>query len=777
MIFLKALSAGYEKNIDESKIIKYTREIILQLLHFLAASLLSSINEAGAFSPFGVSFVCAVKNRFLISSAFGSGIGYILTQDSTSALKYIAAVLCSAVLIRLTGEFESFKRFRLIPSCTAFLMLFLTSMAVLFAEGINLKAFFIFLGEAGVGFASAYIFAGVSDALSLFDKAGGMRLADAEKSGFLISLILFSLSGIEAGGISPARIILILLLLVTGYVYSQSAAALGIACALVFSLGERFGTAAPIYAAGPLLMGLFPHLGRLAQCFAFAAAYVTGFIFFGGEEDKLPLLAELFAATLIFCIVPEKVYMKLRNILTVKAEPQSINSRRRAVFNKLGSVSSALGDISYCVEAASDLAKTDFAGGTVGFYTSVRDTACADCNIYGYCWEKNFNRTKNSFDEMSEKLKRGEKIRSDSLPDFLNSCCNNKSEIAESFTENYIRYINSKSVADRAEQLRRLTSEQFSGICEMLSEIGDEFSDEIAFDDKLTQEITTSLAEHWNLTVQDTVCTRDSAGRLRIEIHLLQKAEKLRENEFVEMLEAISGVSLSPPVVTQTQESIAVTLCERTRYRIEAAAVRICADGEKECGDSYEGFYDGRGNYFAVLSDGMGTGLRAAVDSSLTSVMTARLLRAGISLACAVRLVNSALLLRSADESLATFDAVKINLYTGKVVFCKAGGGVSFVKRRGKTRSISFPSMPLGILREVNCAEKSVMLGTNDLVMLASDGATEYDTAAVADSFSVSLSESAEEICRRTAECAKRLRKGRHTDDITVITLRVKDNT
>ena len=60
-----------------------------------------------------------------------------------------------------------------------------------------------------------------------------------------------------------------------------------------------------------------------------------------------------------------------------------------------------------------------------------------------------------------------------------------------------------------------------------------------------------------------------------------------------------------------------------------------------------------------ILSDGMGTGPRAALDSAMASGLMARLVKAGFGFQSALRLVNSSLLLKSRDESLATLDIVK----------------------------------------------------------------------------------------------------------------------
>lgn len=133
-----------------------------------------------------------------------------------------------------------------------------------------------------------------------------------------------------------------------------------------------------------------------------------------------------------------------------------------------------------------------------------------------------------------------------------------------------------------------------------------------------------------------------------------------------------------------------------------------------------------------ILSDGMGTGPRAALDSAMASGLMARLVKAGFGFQSALRLVNSSLLLKSRDESLATLDIVKIDLYTGKAVFYKAGAAPSVIRRQnGKLLEIKKAALPAGILRDATFSSCEGQLENGDTVIIASDGAYEYAHNAV----------------------------------------------
>ena len=217
-----------------------------------------------------------------------------------------------------------------------------------------------------------------------------------------------------------------------------------------------------------------------------------------------------------------------------------------------------------------------------------------------------------------------------------------------------------------------------------------------------------------------------------------------------------------------------VRLCEKTAYSVESACSQIPADNEKLCGDTFESFYDGRGNYVVILSDGMGTGPRAALDSAMASGLMARLVKAGFGFQSALRLVNSSLLLKSRDESLATLDIVKIDLYTGKAVFYKAGAAPSVIRRQnGKLLEIKKAALPAGILRDATFSSCEGQLENGDTVIIASDGAYEYAHNAVKEELQSGGAKRASTKAKNISLRAKKAKGKARCDDITVIALNI----
>ena len=228
----------------------------------------------------------------------------------------------------------------------------------------------------------------------------------------------------------------------------------------------------------------------------------------------------------------------------------------------------------------------------------------------------------------------------------------------------------------------------------------------------------------------------------------------------------------NPSIIKSSDETI-LLFWEKTDFTTECIYYQSSSVEGEICGDCFDSFYDGKGNFIAVLSDGMGTGNRAAIDGAMASTMFSRLIVSGFSFPCALRLVNSAMLVKSKDESLATLDILKVNLYTGQATIYKAGATISLLYRQGKISEIKKSAMPIGILRQAEFATVHGGLRSGDMLIMMSDGAAdnnieEIKTYIKENGFSYDLPEKLCAIAK-----ARAIEK---CDDITVAVVKIGIN-
>ena len=129
------------------------------------------------------------------------------------------------------------------------------------------------------------------------------------------------------------------------------------------------------------------------------------------------------------------------------------------------------------------------------------------------------------------------------------------------------------------------------------------------------------------------------------------------------------------------------------------------------------------------------------------------------------------MLVRSGEESLATLDIVKINLFTGEAVFYKAGATHSLAIRHRKLLKIAKPSMPVGILGDIKFETVEMSFADGDFIILMSDGVEEEIFPKWKSILSEAADFSGKELSDRLAKTAHM--NTEEKDDITVVVAKI----
>jgi stage II sporulation protein E len=147
----------------------------------------------------------------------------------------------------------------------------------------------------------------------------------------------------------------------------------------------------------------------------------------------------------------------------------------------------------------------------------------------------------------------------------------------------------------------------------------------------------------------------------------------------------------------------------------------------------------------------------------------ARLIKAGFGYNCSLKILNSSMLFKSTDESLATIDIASIDLYTGMTELYKAGAAPSILRRNGRTGKAESSSLPVGILRDVSFDKAIIKCQTKDIIVLMSDGAVCDGTDWLRAEIECFTDGKAQDLAEHLCMCARRRRTDRHEDDITIL--------
>ena len=165
--------------------------------------------------------------------------------------------------------------------------------------------------------------------------------------------------------------------------------------------------------------------------------------------------------------------------------------------------------------------------------------------------------------------------------------------------------------------------------------------------------------EHERCQLRRVDCYRDRQGRVFLQIDLEPYRVARLELERMSMdLSSVCDCAFALPQkleITETdpsgrqQRAVRLRFCEQAEFTAEFAASQHTCQGCRLCGDACQSFTDRRSVAHIVLSDGMGSGTAAAVDANMTVSLITKLIDAGVSYTAALKIVNSALLVKSGE--------------------------------------------------------------------------------------------------------------------------------
>lgn len=326
-------------------------------------------------------------------------------------------------------------------------------------------------------------------------------------------------------------------------------------------------------------------------------------------------------------------------------------------------------------------------------------------------------------------------------------------------------------INEKTNEIRRVAADQFFSISDMLADLATEFDEAEHFDNIAAGKIRRILSEY-EIYPRNISVIEDKFGRTRIEILTAGGESKFKSKALHTAISKACGRYFSKCTATHFSEYSMITFTEKPNFSLETGFARHSAEGSL-CGDCIKAVNDGKGRSVLIISDGMGKGGRAALDSAMGAGLLSRLLTAGFGFDSALKVVNSALLVKSNDESLATLDCSCIDLFTGKTDIFKAGAPPTYIAKNGKVTKCELSSMPAGILRGIEFAKRTAVLGEGDLLLMVSDGITDPGTEWLAALLTGCEDMTAQETADAVMHEALNITKDIKEDDMSVIAARL----
>ncbi|MBR4123407.1 MAG: SpoIIE family protein phosphatase [Clostridia bacterium] len=751
--------------IENYSIKELTFAVSMHFLAFLGGIITTRAIVLERLLPFGLSYLSGISSVFTPAAAIGVFLGYFFPACENSGFKYIAAMFAILAIKLLLSQYKKIVTNPLFLTLISSLGCLLVSVVALKSNDTNILDVLTESLLCGTG----TYFTAKSFIVLERSPAG---LSSDELCSILItfSILIMGLNAFSITVISLGKILGILLILIASkYGGITSGAIAGIAVSMTIALSTAHSNIGIALAFSGLVSGIFVTLSKYAQ-----VAVIIIFSFLGAATlSDISLIGitiiETIIASVIYISMPRKAEIIFGKLFSAQPKLSMPRGYKKTLTMRLELASGALKDVSQTVEQVSrELAKInspDFSS----VITAIEQDACLGCNLRVHCWETKRSETVEAVLEMTKAVKQGEFSPETALPTEFKGRCNRLARLGNATYKRYSEYASRIAAESRIDEVRSVVTDQFNGISSMLYDLSLDFKNDEQFD-TVSAEKSAAALKNLGIHVEEASARIDKYSRMYLEFKLKKTPELIiNKMQIMKTLSVVCDRDFDIPRVREVGADVFIVINERTDIKIDVGVKQIAANDSNMCGDAYRYFFDGKGHFIMILSDGMGTGGRAAVDGAMASGLMSRLIKAGFGYDCSLKILNSSMLFKSTDESLATLDIASIDLYTGQLRLYKAGAAPTIVRRSGKTGKAESTSLPAGILRDISFDKASVKCKVGDMVVLMSDGVTGTGTDWIRAEIEAWREGDAQSLAERLCDSAKRRRNDNHEDDITVL--------
>ncbi len=760
---------------EKAKAMQMKAVVIRHSVTFVLGFLFSLAGFNNEFSPFGAAFSASVPKDLTITAALGAALGWFFTLDSVSALRYTSAVLALCVIMSALKPFRQIRDNAVTPIISVFICLFVTGLAIVFAEDVTVLSVLLSFAEGAIGAATAHLLFKSQAVLSL--KGGLTMLTSKEATAVIIStmLLLLSLRNVSFFEVYPVNIITTFLILVCAFYCKEAGGAIvGVCGGLTTGLGSSNIYLLSFYAFGGLLAGVFSAYGRIAAFLAFVFSGVAITVVSYESFDSWGMIIETVIAGALFFIITSRFDEKIRTVLKPSVSSPIIETVKNDVLEKLKFASETSAEICTSLSSVSDALNKSEKFDISNVSKKTKERICGSCGLYDVCWGENGEETQDIFNTLITMKKEGIYLEYKTVPQQFAAKCIRTENVSSSFNKLYSEFKMRQRFETRFREMHKMTSEQFINVSSLLDSLCSKINEEIRFDMDVANRIKAASVTCGFDSVE--CCSYiNSMEKMTIELKVKPTKSKLDLSSLSTQIGIIADRKFELPLIERGDEYTKITYREKADYKVISSGIQLCAKGERYSGDTFSTFEDSNGMFYAVICDGMGTGTKAALSSGLAVTLLEKLIKAGFGIKASINTVNTSLISKSGDECSVTLDLTAIDLFTGHVEFYKCGASNTVVRKNGRIIDVGFSSLPLGILSSTEISCGSGNLGFGDVLVMSSDGVREEDMPFLQNELKGFSGGNVRGFTTELCENIRRLQPEKQ-DDLTVLTLAITKN-
>lgn len=767
----KAVSTVVEKKrMNMDKVQAIARGMIISFLGFMIGR---AVIEG--ISPMLVAYYgCVFENKKMRLWGFLSTVlGLVSVQTVPNIFKYLGIVIC----ISLLGTFIDFfsnRKYKFAASIIGSISTLVISVSI----GLYIKQFSTPVLTILLEVASVFI-------LTILFKKGLSFLIDSkdeiEKEMYISFSILACAASIGMLGISVVQISLLQLLamnilLYAGYQYGiEASAILGVAFGFATYYTKASGTVESfiIWSILGVVSGIFREIGKIGTIVAYFLAYIILNFAYGSNGLDFYSIEMLVITAGLFLLVPTKKkerILKMTHIEEVKSPVELVIHQK---LNRFAETYENMAKKFIRVKPAQEQLTNNEINQLIDH---VADKVCKNCSMCNMCWHKDFYDTYRAvYSVLSAVESKGEVFVEDIPSEFYKQCLK-VDEFVIMVNRVFEIYKNNLRWENKMLEHRGLFAEQFLNISNIIKDLSDNVLKSSQAQDDLITKLDNALGHI------DVVAMRvDQLANQREEI--VMEVKDIKDMTSVkEILKTINKMSNQKFLIKEVEElegnTKRLVFAQKESYKLVKGYASVHKSEQTVSGDCFSFIDLENGVDIIALSDGMGSGEQALIESKATIEMLEQLLEGGFDISIAIKTVNSILGIRNNHQAFATLDISMVDRYTGECSFIKNGAVSTYLKRNQHLEKIKTDTLPLGMFKEIECTPLKKRLKSDDIVIMMSDGISDLpyqqdNTKWLEDLINGSDTLNPQKLADTILDAAKERAGGVALDDMTVLVFRV----
>ena len=361
---------------------------------------------------------------------------------------------------------------------------------------------------------------------------------------------------------------------------------------------------------------------------------------------------------------------------------------------------------------------------------TIAEKACQGCGMAHYCWNEELYRTYSmTFSALSYCEGKG-RVTLNQMPESFREMCARGDLFVETVNQVYEGYRRDRIWLGRLAECRELVSQQMTAVSDILSGLSGQLEVGYVFLEQAGQTLKEECAKE-GIRLRE-VRVLEEKNRCGRQVQISFRGCGCRGICKSKILPLVKRTMNRPMILKDAntchcQKDGVCTLCftEVPGFNLTTATAFSSAEENQPIGDTTAFLETDKGMALMALSDGMGQCSGAAEESRTAIELLEQFTEAGFERDLAVKMINSALLLRKGEETYATLDICAVDLFDGRAEFIKLGAVSSYISRGGRILTVTSHTLPAGILKQVQIVKNEMLLKDGDMIFLLTDGITE----------------------------------------------------